>query len=208
VISRLADLVLRFPPTGPLAQDVDALLAAHGRGRTREHVPRVAVQACDLAVRFGVDPARAEMAALLHDIGGIFERAEMVPLCLSLGLPVEAEERQVPLHARLSEVLARDLYGVRDARVLQAVRFHTTLHGAPTPLDEVVFLADKLEWDQGGVPPYDAALSRALEDGLAAGARWMLGWMATPEARLLIPHPDLRAAWRHYGVTPPATPPA
>lgn len=181
------------------------LLAAHGRERTREHVPRVAAQARELAVRFSVDPDRAERAALLHDLGGIFERAEMVALCLSLGLPVELEERQVPmlLHAKLSEVLARDLYGVSDVGVLQAVRFHTTLHGAPTPLDEVVFLADKLEWDQGDVPPYHAGLSRTLEDGLAVGARWMLGWMATSQARLLIAHPDLRAAWRHYGVTAP-----
>ncbi|GAA5513243.1 hypothetical protein Dcar01_01971 [Deinococcus carri] len=201
----LPDLLSRFPPTGHLARDVDTLLAAHGRERIREHVPRVAGEARRLATRFGVDPNRAEVAALLHDVGGIFERGEMVDLCLGLGLGVLPEERQVPLllHARLSEVLARELYGVTDAGVLQAIRFHTTLHGAPTPLDEVVFLADKLEWDGGGTPPYHAALSRALEGGLEAGTRWMLGWMATPEARLLLPHPDLKAAWAQYGIAHP-----
>lgn len=103
----------------------------------------------------------------------------MVELCVSLGLEVGPEERRVPLplHARLSEVLARDLYGVRDSGVWQAVRFHTTLHGDPTPLDEVVFLADKLEWDQGDVPPYHTDLTRALEGGLGAASRWMVGWM-------------------------------
>ncbi|GAA5534717.1 bis(5'-nucleosyl)-tetraphosphatase (symmetrical) YqeK [Deinococcus aluminii] len=201
----LPDLLSRFPPTGNLVYDVDTLLAAHGRERIREHIPRVAREARRLAGRFGVNPDRAEAAALLHDLGGIFERGGMVDLCLSLGLPMEPEERQVPmlLHAKLSEVLARELYGVKDAGVLQAIRFHTTLHGAPTPLDEVVFLADKLEWDQGGVPPYHADLTRALDGGLQAAARWMLAWMATPEARLLLPHPDLKAAWAHYGVPVP-----
>lgn len=205
MLRRLEEVIARFPPSGNLDSDVDALLAAHGRDITREHVPRVARQAEELARRFGVNPEQAVQAALLHDIGGIFPRAEMAVLCGLLGLPVEAEERQVPmlLHAKLSVVLARDLYGVNDAEVLQAIRYHTTLHAAPTPLDQVVFLADKLEWDQGGVPPYHAGLSAAMDAGLDSGARWMLTWMAGPEARLLIPHPDLRAAWAHYGVSPP-----
>ncbi|GGO32358.1 putative HD superfamily hydrolase involved in NAD metabolism [Deinococcus humi] len=192
-------------PSGELAADVDALFAAHSRGITREHVPRVAREAGRLAQRFDVDPHHAEIAALLHDVGGIVSGAKMPALCESLGLPIVPEERQVPmlLHAKLSVMLARELYGVTDAGILQAIRFHTTLHAQPTPLDMVVFLADKLEWDQGGVPPYHAQLWSALEQGLEAGTHWFLGWMASPQARLLIPHPDLRAAWRAFGISAP-----
>lgn len=202
----LAALQRDFPPSGTLAADVDALFAAHGREVTREHVPRVAHEALGLARRFGVDPLAAQTAALLHDVGGIVSSARMPTLCGGLGVPIVPEERQVPmlLHAKLSVVLARELYGVTDTGVLQAVRFHTTLHARPTPLDRVVFLADKLEWDQGGVPPYHADLLNALEDGLEAGTRWFLGWMASPQARLLIPHPDLRAAWAAFGISAPA----
>lgn len=195
-----------MPPfAGDLAADVDALLAAHGCEITREHVPRVAREAVGLATRFGVDPAAARTAALLHDVGGIVRRSDMVALCETLGLPVVPEERQVPmlLHAKLGVVLARGRYGVSEPDVLQAIRFHTTLHAQPTPLDLVVFLADKLEWDQGGVPPYRQELGTALGGGLRRGAHWMLGWMARPEAHLLIPHPDLRAAWAAFGITPP-----
>ncbi len=122
--------------------------------------------------------------------------------CEALGLPVEQEERQVPmlLHAKLSVVVAREWQGVYAPEVLQAIRFHTTMHAQATALDQVVFLADKLEWDQQGTPPYAQGLSAALEDGLDGGTRWMLQWMALPEAHLLIPHPDLRDAWRKYGV--------
>lgn len=196
-----------MPPfAGDLAADVDMLLAAHHRTITREHVPRVAAEAVTLARRFGVDPEAARTAALLHDMGGIVRRADMVGLCETLGICVEPEERQVPmlLHAKLSVVLAQERYGVSDPAVLQAIRFHTTLHAEPSPLDLVVFLADKLEWDQGGVPPYHAPFRAALHDGLDAGARWMLTWMATPAARLLIAHPDLRSAWAAFGITAPA----
>lgn len=190
------------PPSNNLAADVDRLLAHYGREVTRQHVPRVTRQAVDLAHRFNVNPEQAQQAALLHDIGGIFERSEMVGLCEALSLSVEAEERQVPLllHAKLSVVLAQKWQGITDPAILQAIRYHTTLHGQPTPLDEVVFIADKLEWDGPGVPPYHAELSRALETDLSSGVRWMLHWMSTPEAKLLIPHPDLRAAWQYYNV--------
>lgn len=189
-----------------LAEDVNTLLAACGREVTREHVPRVTAETRRLARHFGVPEVAAAQAALLHDLGGIVPRAEMVPLCEAVGIPICPEERQVPmlLHAQLSVVLARERYGVTDAGVLQAIRYHTTLHAAPSALDLVVFLADKLEWDQGGPPPYQAALRWALRDGLEAGATWMLRWMASPAARLLVPHPDLRAAWATFGVSDPA----
>ncbi len=201
----LATLQRTFPPSGDLAADVDALFAAHHREITREHVPRVVQEALRLARRFDVDPHRAGTAAILHDVGGIVTGAQMPALCESLELPIVPEERQVPmlLHARLSVVLARELYGVTDTGVLQAIRFHTTLHAQPTPLDLVVFLADKLEWDQGGIPPYHAQLRSALGHGLDAGTRWFLGWMASPQARLLIPHPDLRAAWTAFRISAP-----
>ncbi|GGK94647.1 HD domain-containing protein [Deinococcus radiotolerans] len=184
-----------------LAEDVDTLLSACGREVTREHVPRVMTEARRLARHFGVPEGAAAQAALLHDLGGIVPRAEMVPLCEALGIPICPEERQMLLHAQLSVVLARERYGVTAAGMGQAIRYHTTLHAAPSALDLVVFLADKLEWDQGGPPPYQAALRRALRNGLEGGATWMLRWMASPEARLLVPHPDLRAAWATFGVT-------
>ncbi|WP_189011319.1 bis(5'-nucleosyl)-tetraphosphatase (symmetrical) YqeK [Deinococcus malanensis] len=160
----------RFPTTENLATDVDWVLAAYGREVIREHVPRVTQRAEELALRFSVDVQAARTAALLHDIGGIFRRDEMLALCKALELPIEPEEERVPLllHAKLSVVLAREWQGVHAPEVLQAIRYHTTLHGQATALDQVVFLADKLEWDQGGEPPYAQALRASLEEGLEA----------------------------------------
>jgi predicted HD superfamily hydrolase involved in NAD metabolism len=198
----LAPYTARLPVSGNLAQDVDTAFLAYGNRITREHVQRVAKLAPELARRFGVDPQAAETAALLHDIGGVVPRGSMVDLCLQLGLSVRPEELQVPmlLHARISEIIAGEVYGVTDLAVLQAIRVHTALHGQPTPLDQVVFLADKIEWDQEGEPPYRAGLLAALDTGLDAGTRYMLTWMYEERARLLVVLPELREAWAAFGV--------
>ncbi len=198
----LAPFVLQVPHTGHLAQDVDAAFLAYGNRITREHVPRVAKMASKLARRSGVDVAQAETAALLHDIGGVVPRSEMVSLCRALGLRVRVEEEQVPmlLHGRIGGVIARDVFGVYNSAVLQAVRVHTALHANPTPLDQVVFLADKIEWDQGGEPPYRVRLLEALDAGLDAGTRFMLAWMYEHRASLLVVLPELRQAWAAYGI--------
>lgn len=202
--ARLAEVTRENRVSGDLLRGVDAIFQRYGREITRRHVPRAVAEGRRLAARFGVSEDAAGMALWLHDIGGVFARSEMVGLCEALDVPVCPEERQLPLvlHAKLNVVLAREWQGVTSPDILQAVLYHTTLHAEPTPLDQVVFLADKLEWDQRGLPPYHAGLSAALDEGVDAGTRWMLAWMAQPQAKLLISHPDLCAAWTHYDIQP------
>ncbi len=200
---RLAAVLNGVSLTGDLARDTDALFAQAGSRITREHVPRVARLAQELAGRFGLDPDQAVTAAYLHDVGGAFPRSEMVAACTDLGLIVLPEERQVPmlLHQKLSAELAREAFGVTDAAVLDAVRCHTTLRAHATPLDELLFLADKIEWDRGGEPPYKANLLSTMDGGLTAGARWLLAYLHDHPEDLLVVHPWLREAWAWYGVT-------
>ena len=186
--------------SGDLARDVDALLMRHGRNITREHVPRVSRLACELAKRFGLDPNKAETAALLHDVGGIIDRSDMVKAAESLGVALFPEEREVPMivHQKLSVVLAREVFSVTNEAVLSAIRYHTTLHAAPTPLEELIFVADKLEWNQKGEPPYRAELLSALEGGVTAAARWMIELMWETRDELLVIHPWFKEAYLHY----------
>lgn len=64
----------------------------------------------------------------------------------------------------------------------------------------MVFLADKIEWDQGGEPPYRVELLSALDAGLDAGTRFMLTWMYEYRADLLVILPEMRQAWAAYGI--------
>lgn len=186
---------------GDLAHDVDALEALHGREITREHLHRVAPLARQLAERFGLDPVRAETAAWLHDIGGVFAYPEMVGACEALGLTVLPEEARAPmlLHQKLSALIAREVFGVEDEEMLDAIRCHTTLRARPTPLDELLFVADKLEWDRPGEPPYKARLLAALDVSLEAGARLVVADLWAERAELFAVHPWLRAAHEWFG---------
>lgn len=192
----IASKLVGWARAGTLAQDVDALERLHGRAVTREHLQRVAPLARRLAVRFGLDPEQAETAAWLHDVGGIFEYGEMAAVCEALGLEVLPEERAVPmlLHQKLGALIARDVFGVTDEAVLSAILCHTTLRASPGPLDVLLFVADKLEWDRPGEPPYRDALLAALEVSLEAGARFLVNELWTHQGELFVVHPWLREA--------------
>ena len=72
----------------------------------------------------------------------------------------------------------------------------TTLRPRPTTLDKVLFVADKLAWDQPGTPPYADALQAALEQSLDQATLFFLTYLWERRDSLLVIHPWLRAAVR------------
>ena len=86
-------------------------------------------------------------------------------MALRLGLAILPEERAVPmiLHQKLSALLAREVFDIKDQAVISAIACHTTLKAHASTLDKVVFLADKIAWDQKGSPPYLEGCLTALE---------------------------------------------
>lgn len=158
--------------TGDIPADARTLLTRHQRHRTLEHTAQVAAEAAQLAARFDVSPALAEQAAWLHDISAVFPSAQRLAAARALDIPLLPAEETCPMitHQKLSAALAHSLFGVQDQAVLDAIRCHTTLRANATLLDKVVFLADKIQWDQVGKPPYLddvlAALPRSLDEAV------------------------------------------
>ena len=72
------------------------------------------------------------------------------------------------LHQRISEVIAREDFGIIDEDVLNAIAFHTTLRENPTKYEMALFVSDKLEWSLGGEPPYYVQMVDALNVSLEA----------------------------------------
>ncbi|MBN1934437.1 MAG: bis(5'-nucleosyl)-tetraphosphatase (symmetrical) YqeK [Anaerolineae bacterium] len=142
--------------SGDTRADMIAFLHGHGCPKTAEHCLNVGVKARELAQKFNVDPARAELAGWLHDISAPIPNARRVEAAREFGLEILQEEIQSPmlLHQKLSVVVARELFRVDDEGVLSAIGCHTTLKMGTLPLDRIVFLADKIAWDQPGTPPY------------------------------------------------------
>ena len=184
--------------SGNLPEDVTRFLTERGHAHTAAHVAKVAAQASEFARRFGVDEARAEAAGWLHDISAVIPNEARIQTALENDIEVLPEERKLPMivHQKLSALIARDLFDVTDTGVLSAIGCHTTLKADASPLDKVVFVADKVAWDQEGRPPYLAELEAALDSSLDDAAFVYLDDLWLRRDTLPVLHPWVAAAHR------------
>ena len=83
---------------------------------------------------------------------------------------------------------------ITDSAVLSAIECHTTLYANATPYDMALFIADKLAWDQPGIPPYDKAVRYALEYSLEAACLANMEDTMT-SGRMLCPHTNWTLAY-------------
>jgi HD superfamily phosphohydrolase YqeK len=79
---------------------------------------------------------------------------------------------------------------------ISGIGCHTTLRADATGLDKVVFLADKIRWDQPGDPPYLQEMIEALDRSLDCGACVYLGYLMRRRHELPIVHPWVEDACR------------
>ncbi len=193
----VGELVSGFVRTASVADDVRRFFGSYRCHRTTVHSAEVAAEATRLGRRFGVDVDRATTAAWLHDISAVIPNSQRVACALALGVEVLDEESSLPmiLHQKLSAALAEKMVGIHDSAVLNAVRFHTTLHPDADALAKVVFVADKIAWDRPGHPPYLADLIAALDHSLDAGVCAYLGYLWDQRRALPVVHPWFVAAY-------------
>jgi len=183
--------------TGDVPGDAVALLTAHGRAETAAHCANVADEASRLAARFGANGRQAEIAGWLHDISAVIPAAQRLDYARQWRLEILPEEAAAPmlLHQRQSAVLAAKVFGVTDPAILSAIGCHTTLKAAPSALDKIVFLADKIAWDGAGEPPYQDALLAAVEASLDEACWCYLDYLWSRRAALFAVHPWFVAAY-------------
>ena len=111
------------------------------------HTLGVMYTSAALAMRYGADLMKAQIAGLLHDCAKCIPNDKKLKLCDKYGIPVTKVENDAPflLHSKLGAYLAKTKYGVEDEEILEAIVWHTTGKPAMTLLEEIVFLADYIE---------------------------------------------------------------
>lgn len=111
------------------------------------HTLGVAFTACNLAMCYGEDLEKAEIAGLLHDCAKCLSLGKMLKICEKAGLALSSYERESTslLHSKAGSVLAKDKYGVTDEDILSAIRYHTTGRPGMSLLEKIIFVADYLE---------------------------------------------------------------
>lgn len=191
------EILSSFLFTNDLYEDSYNLLILHNRRIVAQHSREVAKECKGLAKRFGVNEELAEITGLLHDISAVFPFDKRLEVANNLGLAVLKEEAEFPLilHQKISAVMAREIWNINDEEVLNAIGCHTTLKSNFSKLDLVLFIADKVKWDQKGTPPYLESIYKGLDISLEHGAYAYIKYLMDNKAELKVIHPWLLAAY-------------
>lgn len=107
-----------------------------------------------LAMNYGYDIHKAELAGLLHDCAKHLSDTKKIKVCEDNKIPISDMEYNNPflLHAQVGAIYARKKYDVKDDDILMAVRYHTTGRREMSLLEKLVFVADYIEPNRKNAP--------------------------------------------------------
>lgn len=110
-----------------------------------EHSILVADEAKKLALHYNLNPEKAYIAGLVHDIAKEFDDAENNNWIKKYNLlgDVFSHEYKNVIHANIGAVVVKDLYSL-DNEICNAICYHAIGNVPMSGLDKVVFIADKI----------------------------------------------------------------
>ncbi|RIX59422.1 HD domain-containing protein [Paenibacillus nanensis] len=155
--------------------------------RRWRHTEGVMSTAMQLAERYGEDPARAELAAILHDVAKFWPVDRQAKVIRDNRLQLDVLEYDKELwHASVGAWVAEHDYGVSDAEVLDAIRYHTSGRRGMTKLEKIVWLADYIEpgRDFPGVDAVRALSQEHLEKAMIAAFDGTIGFLIAKGKRI------------------------
>lgn len=112
-----------------------------------EHTQGVAKEAVKLADTYGIDEKKAYLAGLLHDCAKDYSGKDKLRMCEKLGVEVDSImiNQSDLTHSFLGAVLAKDMFGIDDEDILNAIKYHTTGRAGMSNLEKIIYLADFFE---------------------------------------------------------------
>lgn len=151
------------------------------------HTQGVMETAVILANRYGEDPVRAELAAILHDVAKYWPTEKMAQIIRERALPPELLLYDKELwHAPVGAWVAEHEYGVSDQEVLDAIRYHTSGRRGMSKLEKIVCLADYMEpgRDFPGVSLIRELSEQELNQALVAGFNSTISFLLEKKKRI------------------------
>ncbi len=112
-----------------------------------EHTLSVCQTAYYLALVHKANQKKVVKAAFLHDCTKCMSLDEHLKICKNAAYePTKYESENLGLiHSKTGAIVARDVYGVKSKKVLNAIRFHTTGRPEMTKIEKIVFISDFIE---------------------------------------------------------------
>jgi len=110
------------------------------------HTQGVMSTAIQLAERYGENPQRAELAAIIHDVAKYWPITDQAAYIKEHSLNKQLLQYNKELwHAEVGASVAKEQYDVQDVAICDAIRYHTSGRANMTLLEKIVWLADYIE---------------------------------------------------------------
>lgn len=111
------------------------------------HSMGVSDTAAQLAEQVGIDVEKARLAGLVHDCAKNIPKDKLLPECEKRGYTPDEIEAENPelLHAPLGALMLKELFGITDYEIEEAVRHHTVAGRNMSELDKIIYLSDMIE---------------------------------------------------------------
>ena len=141
------------------------------------HVLGVAETAENYAKLYGTDPAKAEIAGLLHDCTKDYSYKIQLKILEDYGVQTRLEDRKEPIiHSIPAPISAKYDFGIDDEEILNALRYHTTGRAEMTLLDKIIYVADFTEptRNYSDVNFYREKAENNLDEALFLGMKWII----------------------------------
>ena len=131
-----------------------------------EHTLGVAFTCICLAMKYGCDLDKAEMAGLLHDCAKRYDEETIIAKCRKKGIELTESELKAPaiIHAKLGAWMAEHKYGITDPEILSAIACHTTGKPDMGLLDKLLYIADYIEPRRDRIPHLPQMRKLAFDD--------------------------------------------
>ena len=160
---------------------------------------KVAKTSLKLADRFLLDSEICYKSALLHDISSIIKPKDMIVIANENNMWLDISEQKYPflLHQRISKLIAFHYFDITEKNILSSIECHTTLRSKPSKYEMILFLADKISWDQDGKPPYIDIIEDGLSISLENACKNYINYVYENNM-LLCPHKWMNEAHRYF----------
>jgi predicted HD superfamily hydrolase involved in NAD metabolism len=111
-----------------------------------DHTIRVVETAITLAEKYGESMEKVKLAALFHDYAKCFTIDQLKRKMIHYQIQDSLMDFHFELwHGPVGAKIARDVYGVMDQDILNAITYHTTGRVGMSKLEYIIFVADYIE---------------------------------------------------------------
>lgn len=184
-----------------LKNEIKQYLVSKNCEKTYYHCMEVGEYAYQLGEKYLTSPEKVSIAGYLHDISAVYPNNQRISVAQKYGIELNEAEMAFPMiiHQKISKSIAKMDFGIEDNEILSAIECHTTLKKNYSDIDLVLFVADKIKWDQEGKPPYLDSLLQALNCSLENAAYFYIDYILKHDIKVV--HPWLWDAYNQLNLT-------